>query len=131
VVEAEQVALRVLPAAVVVGPHLGDLALAHQEPLGATIEPLLTGARVAPGHRPLDHGLIALFDGVLDVPLAVDLLDPELRVEADPLGALVGAEPRVVVGRVLGEVAGDQLGVARVERLVVGADVVDVAQREA
>jgi hypothetical protein len=38
----------------------------------------------------------------------------------------VGPEPRVVVDRVLGEVGCDQLGVAGVERLVVGADVVEV-----
>jgi hypothetical protein len=64
---------------------------------------------------------------VLEVPLAVDLLDAELRVLPNPLRALVRPEPRVVVDRVVGEVRGDQIGVARVERLVVGADVVEVA----
>ena len=83
---------------------------------------------IAPGHRPLDHDLVALLDPVLEVPLAVDLADAEARrICADPLGALVRAEARVVVDRVLGEVGGDQLGVARVQRLVVGADVIEVA----
>ena len=129
VVEAEQVALRVLLAAVVVGADLGDLAVAHLEPLGAAVQPLLAGLRVAPGHRPLDHGLVALLDPVLEVPLAVDDLDAHLRVLADPLGALVRPQPRVVVDGVLGEVRGDEIGVAGVERLVVGADVVEVEMR--
>jgi hypothetical protein len=64
---------------------------------------------------------------VLDEPLAVDLLDPELRVLADALGALVRPEPRVVVDRVVGEVGCDELGVARVQGVVIGADVVEVA----
>ena len=38
-------------------------------------------------------------------------------------------EARVVVDRVVCEVGGDQLGVAGVQRLVVGADVVEVAHR--
>jgi hypothetical protein len=67
---------------------------------------------------------------VFDVPLAVDLLDPELRVLPDPPGALMRSQPRVVVDRVIGEVRGDQIGVAGVKRLVVGADVVEVADDE-
>jgi hypothetical protein len=38
----------------------------------------------------------------------------------------VRPEPGVVVDGVIGEVRGDELGVAGVERLVVGADVVEV-----
>jgi hypothetical protein len=65
---------------------------------------------------------------VLDIPLAVDLLDAELGVQPDPLGALVGPQPGVVVDGVVGEMRGDQLRVPGVERVVVGADVVEVAQ---
>jgi hypothetical protein len=65
---------------------------------------------------------------VLEVPLPVDLLDAPLGVLGDRVGALMGAEPRVVVDGVVGEVGGDAVDVARVERLVVGADVVEVAQ---
>jgi hypothetical protein len=129
VVEAQQVALWVLLVAVVVCADLGDLAAAQLEPLGAAIQALLAGLRVAPGHRPLDHCLIALFDAVLDVPLSVDRADAELRVLSDPIRTLVRAEPRVVVDGVFSEVRGDELGVAGVERLVVGADVVEVAHR--
>ena len=89
-VEAEQVALRVLLVAVVVGADLGDLAVSHQEPLRAAVEALLARLRVAPGHRPLDHGLVALLDAVLEVPLAVDHLDAHLRVLADPLAPACG-----------------------------------------
>ncbi len=80
VVEAEQVALRVLLAAVVVGADLGDLAVADQEPLGAAVEARLAALRVAPGHRPLDRDLVALLDRVLQVPVALDALDREGRV---------------------------------------------------
>ena len=52
-----------------------------------------------------------------------------VRVLADPLRPLVGPKTGVVVDRVLGEVLGDALGVARVERVVVGADVVEVGDR--
>jgi len=69
-----------------------------------------------------------LLDPVLEIPLPVDHLDPHLRVLPDPRGALMRPEPRVVVDRVVGEVRGDQIDVARVERLVIGADVVEVAQ---
>jgi hypothetical protein len=62
---------------------------------------------------------------VLEPPLAVDVLDTPLGVVGD-LAPVVGLEARVVVGRVGGEVRGDEIGVARVERLVVGADVVEV-----
>ena len=75
---------------------------------------------VAPGHRPLDHDLVALLDRVLEVPLALDVLDGEGGVAADLLGALVRAETRVVVDRVVGEVRRHRLGVAGVQRLVVG-----------
>ena len=125
-VEAEQVPLGILLAAMVVGAHLGDLAVAHQEPLGPAVEAILPRLGIAPGHRPLDHGLVALLDPVLDVPLTLDRLDAELRVLADPLRALVRPEPRVVVDGVVGEVLGDAVGVAAIECVVVGADVVEV-----
>jgi hypothetical protein len=67
---------------------------------------------------------------VFDVPLTVDLLDPELRVLPDSLGALMRPKARVVVDRVVGEVRGDEIGVTRVQRLVVGADVIEVADDE-
>jgi hypothetical protein len=67
---------------------------------------------------------------VLDEPLSVDHPDAHPRVLADPLRALVRPEPRVVVDGVVGEVGGDQLRVAGVERLVVGADVVEVSDDE-
>jgi hypothetical protein len=63
---------------------------------------------------------------VFDVPLAVDDLDAHLRVLPDPLGALVWPEAGVVVDGVLGEVRGDEVGVARVQRVVIAADVVEV-----
>ncbi len=112
----------------VVSPDLGDLAVAHRKPLGAAIKPLLTRLRVAPGHRPLDHGFVPLLDPVLDEPLAIDVVDTELGVGADPLGAFVRSEACVVVDRVLGEVLGDPVSVAAVEGVVVAADVVEVAQ---
>jgi hypothetical protein len=65
---------------------------------------------------------------VLEVPLAVDLLDAPLGVLGDRAGALMGAEARVVMGGVVGEMRGDAVDVARVQRLVIGADVVEVFQ---
>jgi hypothetical protein len=62
---------------------------------------------------------------VLHPPLAVDGFDAPLGVLGD-LPAPVRPEPGVVVDRVVGEMGGDQVGVAGVERLVVGADVVEV-----
>jgi hypothetical protein len=62
---------------------------------------------------------------VLHPPLAVDLVDPPAGVLGDRPGALVRAEPGVVVDGVVGEVPGDPLDVAAVERLVVAADVVE------
>jgi hypothetical protein len=59
---------------------------------------------------------------VLEPPLAVDVVDRPARVVGD-LAPVMGTEPRVVVGRVAGEVRGDQVDVAGVERLVVAADV--------
>ena len=115
VVEAEQVAARVLRAAVVVGADLGDLPVAHQEPLGAAVEAGLAGLRVAPGHRPLDHDLVALLDRVLEVPAPLDLVDRKGGISADLLRPLVGAETGVVVDRVVGEVRRYRLGVTRVE----------------
>ena len=41
----------------------------------------------------------------------------------------MGPEARVVVDGVVGEMGGDKLGVACIERFVVGADVVEVGQR--
>ena len=58
--------------------------------------------------------------------LPVQLVDRPAGVLGD-LAPAVGAEPRVVVDRVVREVRGDQLDVAGVQRLVVGADVVEVA----
>jgi hypothetical protein len=125
VVEAEEVPLGVPAVAVVVGADLGDLAVHQPKPLGAAVDPGLAGLRVAPGHRPLDHRLVALLDPVLVEPERVDIVVSPLRVLGD-LAAVVGAEARVVMRSVVGEVRGDELGVARVERLVVGADVVEV-----
>jgi hypothetical protein len=65
---------------------------------------------------------------VLVMPLAVEIVDRPARVFGDP-PAVVRAEARVVVRRVLGEVRGDQIDVARVERLVVAADVVQRVDR--
>jgi hypothetical protein len=66
---------------------------------------------------------------VLHPPLSVNIRDAPLGVLRD-LAASVGAEPRVVVDRVIGEVRGDQIGVAGIERLVVGANVFEVADDE-
>jgi hypothetical protein len=62
---------------------------------------------------------------VLQPPLAVEVLDRPVGVLGD-LPAPVWPQPGVVVNGVVGEVGGDQLGVARVQRLVVGADLVEV-----
>ena len=83
VVEAQQVAARVLGTAVVVGAHLGDLAVAELEPLGAAVQARLPGLRVLPGHRPLDHGPLAVLDRALDEPLRVDVLHRPVGVAAD------------------------------------------------
>jgi hypothetical protein len=61
---------------------------------------------------------------VLEPPLPVEVVDRPARVLGD-LAAAVGTEARVVVGGVFGEVARDQVDVARVERRVVAADVVE------
>jgi hypothetical protein len=61
-------------------------------------------------------------------PRGVKVLDSQLGVLADRARALVGAEPGVVVGRVVGEVRRDLLGIASIQRLVVAADVLQVAQ---
>jgi hypothetical protein len=63
---------------------------------------------------------------VLQPPLAVDLLDAPAGVLGD-LAAAMWAQPRVVVDRVVAEVRGDQVSVPGVERLVVGADVIEMA----
>src|SRR3954447_1391280 len=126
VVEAEQVAAAVARVAVEVGAHLPDAAVVRErEPLAAAVEARLAGARVAPGHRPLDHGLLAVLDRVVDVPLAVDLLHRPLRVLADRPRALVRPEAGVVVHRVVGEMARNSVRIAGVEGFVVGADVVE------
>src|SRR3954467_580858 len=84
VVEAEQVAAAVARVAVEVGAHLLDAAVLREgEPLRAAVEARLTCARIAPGHRPLDHYLLAVLDRVVDVPLAVDRVDRPLRVLPD------------------------------------------------
>src|SRR3954447_9954635 len=87
--EAEQVARRVLRAAVVIRAHLADAPVTEAEPLGAAVEPPLARLRVAPGHRPLDHRLLAVLDRVVDEPLALDALHRPVRVVADRAGALV------------------------------------------
>jgi hypothetical protein len=123
-VEAEQVSARILRAAVVVGAHLADLAVPEAEPLGAAVEPPLARLRVAPSHRPLDDGLIAVLDQVLDEPLTIDVLDGKLRVLADRARTDMRPKPRVVVNGVLGEVVGDAIGIAAVECVVVRPDVI-------
>jgi hypothetical protein len=70
-----------------------------------------------------------LLDPVLEPPLPLEVLDRPFRVLTNGAGALVRAEPRVVVDRVLGEVRGDEVGIAGVERAVVATDVLEVAQR--
>jgi hypothetical protein len=65
---------------------------------------------------------------MLVTPLAVEVVDAPARVLGDRARTLVRPEPRVVVDGVVREVGGDEVDVARVERLVVGADVVEVAQ---
>jgi hypothetical protein len=109
---------------VVIGADLGDPPVAQPEPLGAAVQPRLAGLRVAPGHRPLDHRLVAVRDPVLEPPLPGEVVDRPAGVLGDR-AAVVGPEARVVVGRVVGEVRGDQVDVAGVERLVVAADVVE------
>ena len=64
---------------------------------------------------------------MLEVPLPVDRLDSHLGVLPDPLGTLVRPETGVVVDRVVGEVRCDEIRVTGVERVVVGADVIEVA----
>ena len=107
---------------------LGDVSGLDVVELGcgtAYFSAWLARAGVAPGHRPLDHRLLAVLDRVVDVPLAVDRVDRPLRVLAYRPRALVRPEPRVVVSRVLREVRRNPVGVAGVEGLVIGADVVD------
>src|SRR2546428_10579967 len=65
VVEPDQIAGPVALSVVEVGTHLADLAVSEHEPLRAAVEPRLTGLRVAPRHRPLDHGLLAILDRVV------------------------------------------------------------------
>jgi hypothetical protein len=105
-----------------VGADLRDPAALEPEPLGTAVEPAVARLRVAPGHRPLDHRLVSVGQPALVPPLAVEVVDSPARVLGD-LAAVVGAEARVVVSGILGEVRGDQLDVAGVERLVVAADV--------
>ncbi len=127
VVEADQVAGAVARARVEVGAHLADAVVAEDEPLRAAVETPLASLGVPPGHRPLDARLVALLDPVLERPPTLEVLDREARVLADRSCALVRAEARVVVDGVVGEVPGDEVGVAAVQSLVVGADVVEVA----
>jgi hypothetical protein len=61
---------------------------------------------------------------VLEPPLPAEVVDPPTGVLGD-LAAVMRPEARVVVGRVVGEVRGDQVDVAGVERLVVAADVLE------
>jgi hypothetical protein len=63
---------------------------------------------------------------VLHPPLAVEVFDRPPRVLGDRPSPLVWAQPRVVVDGVVGEVRRDQLDVAAVQGLVVGADVVEI-----
>jgi len=63
---------------------------------------------------------------VLHPPLAVEVFDRPARVLGDRPSPLVWAQPRVVVDRVVGEVRRDQLDVAAVQGVVVGADVVEI-----
>jgi hypothetical protein len=59
---------------------------------------------------------------VLEPPLSVEPLDPPAGVLGD-LAAAVRAEAGVIVDGIVGEVGRDPVDVARVERLVVAADV--------
>jgi hypothetical protein len=125
VVEAQQVAAAVLLVRVVVGADLADLPVAEAEPLGPAVDPRIARLRVAPGHRPLDAGLLAVVDAVLEEPLPFEVLDRQLRVLADRASALMRAKSRVVMDGVVREVLGDPVRIAGVQRLVVGADVVE------
>jgi hypothetical protein len=61
---------------------------------------------------------------VFEPPLTVDVVDRPAGVLGD-LATAMRTEPRVVVGRVVGEVRSDPFDVAGVQRLVVAADVVE------
>src|SRR3954447_7070995 len=87
VVEAKKVSAPVLLVRVVVGANLADLPVAEAEPLGAAIEPALTGLRVGPDHRPLDHGFTTSFQRMFDYPLGIEVRDRHPRVLADRLRA--------------------------------------------
>jgi hypothetical protein len=63
---------------------------------------------------------------VLHPPLAVEVFDRPARVLGDRPSPLVWPQPRVVVDGVVGEVRRDQLDVAAVQGVVVGADVVEI-----
>jgi len=65
---------------------------------------------------------------VLEPPLTLEVLDRPFGVLADRARSLVRTEPRVVVDGVVGEVRGNEVWIAGVQRAVVAADVIEVAQ---
>src|SRR4051812_17869129 len=121
--------LEIAAALRVVRAYLADQAVAHCEELGAAVEQALAGARMVEGHRPLDRDLIRRLDQVLAGPDRVQVLYAERRVLRDRPRADVRLAARVVVHRVLGEVAGDAIRIARVQVLVVGQDALGRAHR--
>src|SRR4051812_36670163 len=122
VVEAKEVSAPVLLVRVVVRAYFADLAVLESEPLRAAVEPPLSRLRIGPHHRPLDHGFIAVVDPVLEDPLCVKVVDTQLGVLGD-LASVMRAQARVVVGRVVGEVGRDLVGVAAAQCVVVALDV--------
>ena len=85
---------------------------------------LFTSGRLRPARRDYYDPRNSFLDHVLERPARVEVRDAEHGVLGDRARALVRVAARVVVHRVSCEVRGDGIGVAAVERLVVGADVV-------
>jgi hypothetical protein len=64
---------------------------------------------------------------VLEPPLPIEVVDGPLGVLADRARPLVRPKSGVVVRRVVREVRRDEIRVAAVQRLVVGADVIEIS----
>jgi hypothetical protein len=62
---------------------------------------------------------------MLELPDRVEVLDAQRRVLGDRPPAELRLASRVVMDRVVGEVLGNSVGVAGVQRVVVRADVVE------
>src|SRR4051812_40647415 len=125
VVEAKEVSAPVLLVRVVVGAHFADLPVPEAEPLGAAVEAPLARLRIGPHHRPLDHGLVAVVDPVLEDPGCLQHLHRHPRVLTDRSCTYVRAQSRVVVDRVLGEERSHFIRIAAVEGVVVRPHMLD------